>query len=204
MLAISLLMLIAGAAMAQAPGPAPQRPDGLEIATFAGGCFWCVESDFEKVEGVVSAVSGYTGGTTPNPTYKQVSNGGTGHAESVQVTFDPKKVTYAKLLDVFWHSTDPTDGGGQFCDRGDHYRSAIFYHSEEQKRAAEDSKKALEASGQLKQPIATQVIAAGPFFAAEEYHQAYAKKNPIRYKIYRTGCGRDARLQQLWGNAATH
>lgn len=176
-----------------AAGTAPAAP--LEKATFAGGCFWCTESDFEKVAGVVSAVSGYTGGTVPSPSYEQVSEGGTGHREAVEVTFDPAKVSYAKLLDVFWHSIDPTDDRGQFCDHGGQYRAAVFYRNAEQKRLAEASKEALKRRFPR---IATDVLAAGPFYRAEEYHQDYYKKNPVRYHFYRFNCGRDQRLAEVW------
>jgi peptide-methionine (S)-S-oxide reductase len=178
---------------------APQMEEGLEKATFAGGCFWCMEPPFEKLEGVVSAVSGYTGGSIKNPSYEQVSSGRTQHMESVQITYDPKKVTYAKLLEVFWHNIDPTDPGGQFCDRGKQYRTAIFFHTEEQRRLAEESKAALEASGKLPKPIVTEIRPASAFYAAEDYHQDYYKKNPIPYKRYRSGCGRDRVLERLWG-----
>jgi peptide-methionine (S)-S-oxide reductase len=174
------------------------------VATFAGGCFWCEESAFDPVEGVLSTTSGYTGGTKVDPTYHEVSAGGTGHAESVEVTYDPSKVTYQRLLDVYWHNVDPLDTGGQFCDRGNQYRSAIFYHDDEQKRLAEASKQALEDSHRFDQPIATEIVPAGPFYPAEDYHQDYYKKNPIRYKFYRWNCGRDQRLAELWGAAPTH
>ena len=153
---------------------------------------------------MLSTTSGYTGGTKVDPTYHEVSDGGTGHAESVEVIYDPSKVTYQQLLDVFWHNTDPLDTGGQFCDRGSQYRSAIFYHDDEQKRLAEASKQALEGSHRFDRPIATEIVAAGPFYPAEDYHQDYYKKNPVRYKFYRWNCGRDQRLAELWGAAATH
>ncbi len=173
------------------------EPPKTAIATFAGGCFWCVEADFDKVGGVISTTSGYTGGRTPSPTYEEVSRGGTGHAESVEIGYDPAKVSYEKLLDVFWHDIDPLAKNSQFCDHGDQYRTAIFYHDEEQRRLAEASKTAVQA--RFKQPIATQITAAGPFYRAEDYHQDYYLKNPIRYKFYRFNCGRDARLEELWG-----
>jgi peptide-methionine (S)-S-oxide reductase len=173
------------------------EPPKTAIATFAGGCFWCVEADFDKVAGVISTTSGYTGGRTPSPTYEEVSRGGTGHAESVEIGYDPAKVSYEKLLDVFWHDIDPLAKNSQFCDHGDQYRTAIFYHDEEQRRLAEASKTAVQAH--FKQPIATQITAAGPFYRAEDYHQDYYLKNPIRYKFYRFNCGRDARLEELWG-----
>ncbi len=176
----------------------------LAKATFAGGCFWCVESDFDKVPGVVSTVSGYIGGTKPNPAYEEVSSGGTGYAEAVEITYDPKVVSYRKLLEVYWHSIDPTVKDRQFCDVGTQYRTAIFYHDEEQKRLAEASKQELERTKPFKGPIETQIVQAGKFWPAESYHQDYYKKNPVRYEFYRSGCGRDARLRQLWGNAAGH
>jgi peptide-methionine (S)-S-oxide reductase len=179
-------------------------PPGQAVATFAGGCFWCVESDFDKVPGVTATISGYTGGAKVNPTYQEVSSGGTGHAESVEVIYDPKKVTYEKLLDTFWVSIDPTVKDRQFCDSGSQYRTAIFFHDETQRKAAEASKAALEKTKPFKQPIVTQIVAAGPFYPAEDYHQDYYKKNPVRYQIYRTGCGRDARLKELWGERAGH
>jgi peptide methionine sulfoxide reductase msrA/msrB len=171
-----------------------------KTATFAGGCFWCVESDFEKVDGVIEAVSGYTGGDVPNPTYKQVSAGGTGHTEAIQVTYDPDKVTYKELLDILWRHMDPTDAGGQFVDRGSQYRPAIFYHDEEQKRIAEESKADLEKSGRFSKPIATEIVPLTEFYPAEDYHQDYYKKNPLRYKMYRYGSGRDQFLKSRWGD----
>lgn len=173
----------------------------LMKATFAGGCFWCMEPPFDELEGVVSTISGYAGGHMDHPTYEQVSAGGTGHAEAMQVTFDPQKVSYQKLLEVFWANVDPLDKGGQFCDRGDQYRTAIFYHDETQKRLAEESKMALETSGKLSRAVVTQIVPLTKFFPAEDYHQDYYKKNPIRYKIYRYGCGRDARLKEVWGKS---
>ncbi|MCH7915500.1 MAG: peptide-methionine (S)-S-oxide reductase MsrA [Deltaproteobacteria bacterium] len=172
---------------------------GEEVATFAGGCFWCVESDFDKVPGVVRTISGYTGGLLKNPTYKQVSAGGTGHREAVQIFYDSKKVSYEKLLDIFWRSVDPTDAGGQFCDRGRSYETAIFANSPAQRRLAEASKQKLNKSGVLKKPIVTPIETAGVFYPAEDYHQDYYKKNPLRYKFYRYGCGRDARVREVWG-----
>jgi peptide methionine sulfoxide reductase msrA/msrB len=172
----------------------------LQRATFAGGCFWCVESDFEKINGVAEVVSGYTGGQDENPTYQEVSAGGTGHAEAVQVIYDPDKVSYKELLDVFWRHVDPTDSGGQFVDRGNQYRTAIFYHDEEQRRLAEASKKELEQSGRFGKPIATEIIALETFYPAEDYHQDYYKKNPLRYKFYRSGSGRDQFLERVWGS----
>ena len=176
----------------------------LAKAIFAGGCFWCVESDFDKVPGVVSTVSGYAGGASPNPTYEEVSSGGTGYAESVEVTYDPKVVSYERLVEVYWHSIDPTVKDRQFCDVGSQYRTAIFTLNAEQKRLAEASKAKLERDRPFKGPIETEIVKAGKFWPAESYHQDYYKKNPLRYKFYRSGCGRDARLKQLWGSAAGH
>jgi peptide-methionine (S)-S-oxide reductase len=170
-----------------------------EKATFAGGCFWCTEEAFEKVPGVIEAVSGYTGGKVKNPSYEQVSTGRTGHTEAVQVTFDPAKVSYDKLLDVFWLNHDPTVKDRQFCDAGSQYRPEIFYHSEEQKRLAEASKAKWEKAKPFRQPIVTPITAASEFYPAEDYHQDYYKKNPVQYRFYVTGCGRYARLDQLWG-----
>ena len=191
---LSLLLSLGALAGAMGQGTEPQRS---AIATFAGGCFWCVESDFDKVDGVISTTSGYTGGHTANPSYEQVSHGGTGHAEAVEIAYDPAKVSYKKLLDVFWHNIDPLAKDRQFCDHGDQYRSAIFYHDEEQRALAEASKAAVEK--RFEQPVATQIVPTGPFYKAEEYHQDYYMKNPVRYKFYRFNCGRDARLEQLWG-----
>ncbi|MGC2062889.1 MAG: peptide-methionine (S)-S-oxide reductase MsrA [Thermodesulfovibrionales bacterium] len=176
----------------------------LEKATFAGGCFWCMEHPFDELPGVVSVTSGYTGGHKKNPTYEEVSAGGTGHAESVQVVYDPAKVTYEKLLNVFWHNIDPTAKDRQFCDSGNQYRSAIFYHSEEQHRLALQSKAQLEMDKTFREPVVTGIAQATEFYPAEDYHQHYYKKNPIRYKYYRTTCGRDRRLKELWGSAAGH
>jgi len=170
-------------------------------AIFAGGCFWCEEAAFEGVPGISAVISGYTGGFTKNPSYEEVSSGTTGHAESVRVVFDPSKISYAQLLERFWHSVDPLSANGQFCDRGHQYRSAIFYLDDAQKRAAEESKKRIET--QLKQAVATEIVKAGEFYPAEEYHQDFFKKNPIRYQSYRLGCGRDRRLKELWGEQAT-
>jgi len=175
-----------------------------EKATFAGGCFWCMEAPFDKLPGVVSVTPGYTGSSVKNPTYQQVSAGGTGHAEAVQIVFDPSKTNYSKLLDIFWHNIDPTVKDRQFCDIGNQYRSGIFYHGEEQRRLAEQSKSALEKNKPFKGPVVTEITPASEFYPAEEYHQHYYKKNPLRYSYYRTSCGRDQRLKELWGNAAGH
>lgn len=171
----------------------------LETATFAAGCFWCGESDFEKIDGVVSAVSGFAGGSLKDPTYDQVSAGGTGHAEVVQVSFDPKKISYEKLVDAYWHIIDPLDAGGQFCDRGNQYRSEIFAESDAQYQTALASKKKLQESGQLAGEIQTQVTRLEKFYPAEDYHQDFYKTHPERYHSYRWGCGRDRRLEELWG-----
>ena len=171
----------------------------LRKATFAGGCFWCTEADFEKVPGVVKAVSGYTGGKKENPTYEEVSAGTTGHVEAFQVYYDPAKVTYEELLDYFWRHIDPTDPGGQSVDRGSQYRSVIFYHDEEQKRIAEKSREALDKSGKFNKPIVTEIVKLTTFYEAEEYHQDYYKKNPLRYKFYRYNSGRDRFLKKVWG-----
>src|SRR5262249_26084087 len=191
-LALALwLGLVAGAAAQGAAPPATAK------ATFAGGCFWCVEADFDKVEGVISTTSGYTGGRTPHPSYEDVSRGGTGPAEAVGIVYDPAQGSYEKLLDLVFHNIDPFAKDRQFCDHGDQYRSAIFYHGDEQRALAEASKAAVQK--RFKQPIQTAIVAAGPFYKAEEYHQDYYVKNPIRYKFYRFNCGRDARLEELWG-----
>jgi peptide-methionine (S)-S-oxide reductase len=194
-------LLIAGLAA----GSSAKEPEsggttqGLAKATLAGGCFWCMEEALDKVEGVVSTTSGYTGGRQANPTYEEVSAGTTGHAESVQVVYDPAKVTYAKLLEVFWRNIDPTTPARQFCDKGTQYRSAIFYHDETQKRLAEESKKALEQSKPFKEPIVTEIVPVSEFYPAEDYHQNFYQKNPIRYKFYKYNCGRAQRLKELWG-----
>mgnify|MGYP001481134036 CR=1 FL=1 len=186
---------------AQAEAPQKAQP-GTAVAIFAGGCFWCVESDFDKVPGVLSTTSGYIGGSKANPTYQQVSSGGTGHAEAVKIVYDPKTVTYEKLLYVFWRNVDPLTKAGQFCDFGSQYRSAIFYLNDEQKRLAETSKAELEKSGRFKRPIVTEIVPAGTFYPAESYHQDYYKNNSVRYNLYRFNCGRDARLEELWGKEA--
>jgi peptide-methionine (S)-S-oxide reductase len=174
----------------------------LEKATFAGGCFWCMEHPFDELPGVISVTSGYTGGHKKNPTYEEVSAGWTGHAESVRVVYDPAKVSYEKLLTVYWHNIDPTSIDRQFCDSGNQYRTAIFYHNEEQHKLALQSKALLEKNKTFKEPVVTEIVQATEFYPAEEYHQHYYKKNPIRYKFYRTMCGRDRRLRELWGSAA--
>jgi peptide-methionine (S)-S-oxide reductase len=184
---------LAGAQMA----PLPQPKAGEAVATFAGGCFGCVESDFDHVPGVISTTSGYTGGKLANPTYEQVSAGGTGHAESVQVIYNPKKVSYAKLLDYFWHHVDPTVKDQQFCDHGNQYRTAIFVHNDAERKLAEESKKKVAA--ELGKPVFTEIAPAEKFYPAEDYHQDYYKKNPVQYKFYRWNCGRDQRIEKVWG-----
>ena len=199
---VGLLLLAAfslpGTVRAQAlqPPPAP----GLRTAAFAGGCFWCMEQPFERLDGVTEVVSGYTGGTVANPTYRLVGGGRTGHKEAVQVTYDPARVSYRRLLDVFWRNVDPLDAGGQFCDRGQEYATAVYADDAEQRDAAERSKAAVRE--RLGQPVATEIVEAGPFYRAEDYHQDYAATNPLRYRYYRYSCGRDARLRQLWGEEA--
>jgi peptide-methionine (S)-S-oxide reductase len=201
--ACGLAALSGGAGAGESGGAAEvPRPEGSAVATFAGGCFWCMEPPFDALPGVLSTTSGYTGGHVADPSYDQVSEGGTGHAESVQVVYDPQRVRYAELLEVFWRNVDPLDGGGQFCDRGAQYRSAIFVHDAEQRRQAEESKR--EVTARLGKPVATQIVDAARFYPAEAYHQDYARRNPIRYRFYRGGCGRDARLRELWGEAPAH
>jgi peptide-methionine (S)-S-oxide reductase len=193
-----------GAATAQAPTPPPKSMAGprVAVATFAGGCFWCMEPPFDRLDGVVSTISGYTGGRVSNPTYEQVSGGRTGHTEAVQVTYDPARIGYEKLLEIYWLNIDPTVKDRQFCDIGSQYRAAIFVHDAEQRRLAEASKAALERSKPFKAAIVTEIVDATAFYPAEEYHQDYYRKNPVRYRYYRAGCGRDARLKELWGERA--
>lgn len=191
-----------GAAFGAGQSESATAQNMLEAATFAGGCFWCVESDFDGVPGVARTVSGYTGGHVKNPSYRQVSSDTTGHREAVQIFYDPKQVAFADLLEIFWRSIDPTDAGGQFCDRGKSYTTAIFADTAAQRRLAEASKERIEQSGILGRPVVTTIETAGPFYPAEEYHQDYYKKNPLRYKFYRFSCGRDARLKDLWGEEA--
>ncbi len=206
-LVVLLLPLLAGA-QTSAPTPAAAGVAAAGAATaraiFAGGCFWCVESDFDKVAGVISTTSGYIGGTVANPSYEQVSAKRTGHAEAVEIVFDPRRVSYAKLVEHFWRTIDPTTPDRQFCDAGTPYRSAIFAVDDSQLQIALASRSALEKSKPFKEPIVTPIVPASTFYPAEEYHQDYYKKNPLRYQYYRTGCGRDARLKQLWGSAAVH
>ena len=203
MFSLGLAIAAAGlAAMGDASAQAPKDPPpGKAIATFAGGCFWCMEPPYDKLDGVISTTSGYMGGKTRNPTYSEVSSGSTGHTEVVQIVYDPAKVSYEKLLDVYWRNVDPTVTDRQFCDIGSQYRTTIFVHSEEQRKAAEKSKADLAKSKPFKDAIVTPIVAAAEFWPAEEYHQDYYTKNPVRYTYYRTGCGRDARLKALWGEA---
>jgi len=204
--AVTLLLVL----LVSTAGPAAgERTDAMNeaseagttaVAIFAGGCFWCTEADFEKLDGVVEAVSGYTGGRTENPTYDEVCAGGTGHYEAVRVVFDPSRVSYAELLDHFWRHVDPTDPGGQFVDRGEQYRPAVFYTDEGQKRIAEASRAALDESGRFDRPVVAGILPAGPFYPAEEYHQGYYRRCPIRYEMYRKGSGRDRFLEEHGGD----
>lgn len=193
-LLLSLVLTLAAAGVTSAQ-TAPQP--GKAVAIFAGGCFWCVEADFDKVPGVLSTTSGFTGGKVANPSYRQVSGGGTGHAEAVEIVYDPRKVSYRQLLDHLWRNIDPTVNNRQFCDVGDEYRSAIFVRNDAERKLAEASKQ--EVAAKLGKPVYTEIAAAGPFYKAEEYHQDFYKKNAVKYKFYRWNCGRDQRLEQLWG-----
>lgn len=204
----ALVMVLFGYYQIKSPGAKTNaqmdtKPGPTQTAVFAGGCFWCTESDFEKVDGVIEAISGYTGGDMANPTYEQVSAGGTGHVEAVKVIYDPTKITYEQLLDVFWRHMDPTDAGGQFVDRGSQYRGVIFYANDKERGMAEASKKKLAASGRLDKPVVTEILPLGAFYPAEDYHQDYYKKNPIRYNWYRSGSGRDQFLEKVWGDATS-
>ena len=202
-----LAALVAALAFAAVtPGFAQDKapPPGTAIAIFAGGCFWCMEPPFDKLDGVLSTTSGYTGGPGANPTYQQVSAGGTGHIEALKIEYDPTKVTYAKLLDTFWRNIDPLDGIGQFCDKGPHYLSAIFVLDDAQRTAAEASKIAIQPALKVQGTIVTKILPASAFWPAEDYHQDYYKKSPVKYSYYRWGCGRDARLEKLWGPAPTN
>jgi peptide methionine sulfoxide reductase msrA/msrB len=206
-LLLILMVFIALWGMSPAYGQATERDameekgNKLELATFAGGCFWCMESDFEKVDGVVEVISGYTGGSKEDPTYEEVSTGMTGHFEAVQVHYDPMKITYGQLLDIFWSHIDPTDPGGQFADRGSQYRTAIFYHDEEQKKLAEQSREKLDRSGRFERPIVTEILPLSRFYEAEGYHQGYYKNSQMRYKLYRESSGRDQFLNKVWENS---
>lgn len=191
-----LSMVVAGVPVS---GGQAADPSALTKAFFAGGCFWCMEEVFEKVPGVISVTSGYMGGRVENPSYEQVSGGGTGHAEAVEVSYDPQKVSYAKLLDAFWRNVDPVTANAQFCDHGSQYRAVIFYQTDAEKRLAEESKRTLEQSKRFAQPIETELVMASRFYPAEDYHQDFYKKNPIRYKFYKYNCGRAQRLEELWG-----
>ena len=209
LLSVVVLALIglAGYAFVQAQSPVPAakaKPAVTAVATFAGGCFWCMEGPFDVLDGVISTTSGYIGGSKKDPTYQEVSAGRTGHTEAVQIVYDPAKVSYEKLLDVFWHNIDPTVKDRQFCDAGSQYRSGIFVADDAQKKAADASKAALDKSKPFKAAIVTEITAATTFYAAEDYHQDYYLKNPVRYRVYRQGCGRDARLKELWGDKAGH
>ena len=203
---LAILALVAGTLIAWAQSPAPQAPtaqapqaaEKRATATFAGGCFWCVEADFDKVDGVISTTSGYTGGKEPSPTYAQVSSGMTSHTEAVEIVYDPAKVTYATLLDVFWRNHDPLAKNRQFCDSGPQYRAGIFFHNDEQRKLADETKKQAQAKF-APRVVHTEVTAASQFYKAEDYHQDYHTKNPVRYKFYRYNCGRDQRLEDLWG-----
>jgi peptide-methionine (S)-S-oxide reductase len=199
-LLLAAAVLASGATAFAQPAGRPAE-NGLQTAVFAGGCFWCVEEAFDTVEGVVETTSGYIGGTVPNPTYKQVTAGNTGHAEAVQVRYDPAKVGYARLLDVFWRNVDPLDAGGQFCDRGSSYRSAIFFTTADQERLARTSKK--QIAERLRATVATEIVPAGTFYPAESYHQNYHAENPLKYKFYKWNCGRAQRLDELWGKPSS-
>ena len=200
---LGLAVQVFALAMAQSKTATPASPaPNLAKAIFAGGCFWCVESDFDKIPGVISTTSGYTGGNTVNPSYEQVSTHTTGHAEAVEVVYDPAKVSYERLVTYFWHTIDPTVKDQQFCDHGSPYRTAIFTNGPEQLKVAQAARAKLEKTKPFKEPVVTEIVPAGVFYPAEDYHQDYYKKNPIRYKYYRASCGRDARLQQLWGDQA--
>lgn len=194
---LAFSIALAGAMSGAAAQQAAQRQ---ATAIFAGGCFWCMEPPFDALDGVISTTSGYTSGTQPNPTYAQVSTGKTGHTEALKIVYDPSKISYEKLLEVFWRNHDPLTANGQFCDRGSQYRAGIYYGSEKEKQLAEASKAALEKSGRFKQRIVTEIVAATTFYPAEDYHQDYYLKNPVRYKYYSTSCGRARRLNELWGN----
>jgi peptide-methionine (S)-S-oxide reductase len=197
---LAILIALLGALSLPAMAQTAESSNAAK-ATFAGGCFWCMEEAFENVPGVLSVTSGYTGGHVPNPSYEQVSVGKTGHAEAIEVLYDPAKVSYSKLLDAFWHNTDPITPNAQFCDHGSQYRAAIFYHNDDQKTLAEESKQALINAKRFNAPIVTEIVMAANFYPAEEYHQDYYKKNPLRYKFYKYNCGRAQRLAELWGKS---
>jgi peptide-methionine (S)-S-oxide reductase len=196
---IYLLIILPLLIITHASGDTTPYPEQVAVATFAGGCFWCMEPPFDKIDGVISTTSGYTGGREKKPTYTEVSAGTTGHAEAVQVVYDPQKVTYQQLLEIFWRNIDPTTAERQFCDTGRQYRTAVFYHNEEQKKLAELSREKLDKEKPFIEPIVTEITRAAEFYPAEDYHQDYYQKNPVRYKFYRYSCGRDQRLEELWG-----
>jgi peptide-methionine (S)-S-oxide reductase len=200
--AVAVGLAVAMVSASQSGGAAPSAKVNLRTATFAGGCFWCMEPPFDALPGVVSTTSGYTGGRITNPSYEQVSSGGTGHVEALQVLYDPAQVSYEKLLEVFWHNVDPLTANGQFCDRGEQYKTAIFWQDDNERAAAERTKQAVAT--RLGKPVVTEITRAAPFYPAEEYHQDYYKKNPVRYKFYRYNCGRDQRLAEVWGAAPAH
>ena len=197
-----LLLVLGGGLLVgmNSPSISETAKGGQAIATFAGGCFWCMEGPFDELDGVMSTTSGYTGGQTVDPTYEEVSAGGTGHAEAVQVVYDPQKISYQELLAVYWPNTDPTTPDAQFCDHGDQYRPEIFYHDDKQRQLAEASKEEIKRTKTFSAPLVTKITQATAFYPAEEYHQDFYRKNPIRYKFYRFTCGRDARLATLWGD----
>jgi peptide-methionine (S)-S-oxide reductase len=202
--AVALVVAVGVARIGPTASAAPAANDDVgqyRSAIFAGGCFWCMEPPYDELDGVISTTSGYTDGQTPNPSYEAVSSGVTGHTEAVKVVYDPRRVSYERLIEVFWRNVDPTDALGQFCDRGSQYRTGVYYADDEQRRIAEQSKAALMEKRPFKEPIVTPIVAASTFYPAEEYHQDYYRKNPIRYKYYRNGCGRDRRLDQLWGES---
>lgn len=202
---IALLLGVSPHVCAQDSQAAPPAPAGATTATatFAGGCFWCMEPPFDRLDGVISTTSGFTGGRRADAIYERVSSGRTGHVEAVQIVYDPRKIDYAKLLLVFWYNIDPVATKGQFCDVGDQYRSAIFYHDEQQRQLAEASRRELEASGRFTQPITTEIVTAKRFYPADDEHQDYYLRNPVRYKFYHYRCGREQRLQEVWGKPAS-
>lgn len=207
LVAVSLSLLLHAAAIADSfssKQPSQKSSQGIESAILAGGCFWCIESDFEKLDGVLGVISGYIGGHLKDPTYKQVSAGGSGHIEAVRVSYDAEKISYPEILDYFWHHIDPTRNDGQFCDRGPQYRPAIFYQDENQHRLALASASRIEATKPFRQALKVELIPAATFYPAEEYHQDYYRKNPLRYKFYRYSCGRDARVEELWKKGNAH
>jgi len=201
LICLGIAALVIGGLIVSPYGGYADDPSQQAKATFAGGCFWCMEEAFEEIEGVVSVVSGYIGGQVENPTYEQVSAGGTGHAESIEVTYDPSQVTYQQLLDVFWRNVDPITPNAQFCDHGNQYRTALFFHDDNQKQLIDESKQGIESSKTFPGTIVTEIVPASVFYPAEEYHQDFYSKNPIRYKYYKWNCGRAKRLEQLWGEA---